>query len=113
MNEIIDNQFQVIDDEQGLIKMKGTFRLNGLDEYKGISSLLEQALANTENIQLDVRDLNFLNSSGIAMLSKFIINVRKAENKTIMVLGSNAQVWQTKSLANLKRLMPALELVME
>jgi hypothetical protein len=113
MIEIIDDQYQVIDDEQGHIKMEGTFRLNGLDEYQNISKLLENALANSSNITLDVRKLNFLNSSGIAMLSKFIINVRKAQNKEIVVLGSQTQIWQTKSLMNLKRLMPSLELVME
>jgi len=113
MNEIIDDQYQVIDDEQGNIKMQGTFRLNGLGEYQDITHLLEQALENASNINLDVREIKFLNSSGIAMLSKFIINVRKAEVKTIVVLGSKTQIWQTKSLMNFKRLMPTLELVME
>jgi anti-anti-sigma factor len=113
MNKIIDDQYQVIGDEQGQIKMSGTFRLNGLGEYQVITNLLEQVLAKASSINLDVREIHFLNSSGIAMLSKFIINVRKAENINIVVLGSKTQVWQTKSLTNLKRLMPTLELVME
>ncbi|NET54260.1 MAG: hypothetical protein F6K09_38340, partial [Merismopedia sp. SIO2A8] len=64
-------------------------------------------------ITLDLKKLEFLNSSGISMLSKFVINVRKKNASQIQVKGSTSIPWQSKSLKNLKRLMPKLELVLE
>jgi hypothetical protein len=80
-------------------------------EYTPILELLGQASADSSRpLTLDLRHLEFLNSSGIAMLSKFVIGVRNGEIK-LTVLGSSTIPWQGKSLTNLKRLMP--ELVLE
>lgn len=54
--------------------------------------------------------LGFLNSSGISMLSKFVIGLRKQKGTLLIVLGSNDQPWQGKSLQNLVRLLPGLKL---
>ena len=92
------------------VEFHGTLRLNGMAEYSPILDLLNHASANPARpLVLDLRDLEFLNSSGIAMLSKFVIGVRNGELK-LTVLGSTAIPWQGKSLTNLKRLMPGLAL---
>jgi hypothetical protein len=66
-----------------------------------------------------LRKLEFLNSSGINVLSKFIIKVRQhrerqfKENQpetAMTVYGSQTIPWQNKSIKNLQRLMPSLEL---
>jgi hypothetical protein len=44
------------------------------------------------------------------MLSKFVINVRKKGSSALTVKGSESYPWQNKSLKNLQRLMPNLEL---
>jgi hypothetical protein len=44
------------------------------------------------------------------MLSKFIINVRNKKNIQMSVIGSKEISWQSKSLKNLQRLMPSLQL---
>ena len=49
----------------------------------------------------------------VSMLSKFIIETRKRETVRLQIRGSKNVAWKGKSLANLKRLMPALELVFE
>ena len=57
-----------------------------------------------------MRELQFLNSSGINTLSKFILQVRKHNVSQVVVQGSARFPWQEKSLKNLQRLLPALQL---
>ena len=59
---------------------------------------------------LDLRGLEFLNSSGIAMLSKFTIEIRNRKTVDLSVVGSKAVSWQGKSLINLCKLMPTLRM---
>ena len=93
------------------VEFHGTLRLNGMAEYAPVFELLNQAVAAdpARPLTLDLRQLEFLNSSGIAMLSKFVIGLRNGEAR-LNVLGSAAIPWQGKSLTNLKRLMPDLTL---
>lgn len=62
---------------------------------------------------LDLRELAFLNSSGISMLSKFVLSVRKKKGVQLVVLGSNDMPWQGKSLKNLEKLLPGVKLEIE
>jgi hypothetical protein len=101
------------DAERNCVRLEGSLRLNGLTEYAPISELLDEALDGAEHLELDLTGLEFLNSSGIATLSKFVIAARNRKTCALTIRGSNAVPWQGKSLNNLKRLMPALELVLE
>jgi hypothetical protein len=62
----------------------------------------------TTPIVLDLRQLDFLNSSGITMLSRFVMEARGHEGIDIQVLASEAVPWHARSLKNLQRLMPTL-----
>lgn len=102
------------DSETETVNFNGSLRLSGMDEYGPIVQLLNQmAEKEPPQITLDLRELEFLNSSGISMLSKFVIKVRPKKNVTILVLGSKGIPWQGKSLRNLQRLMPNLTLDLE
>jgi hypothetical protein len=80
-------------------------------EYEPIVDLLSSvADTDTDAVVLDLTDLEFLNSSGISMLSKFVIKVRHRKTVTMSVRGSRTIPWQGKSLKNLQRLMPSLDL---
>ena len=93
---------------------EGDLYLNGSEEYAPISDLLNNVMKqDLSNLVLNLKHLNFLNSSGINVLSKFIIQLRQKGNITVVVLGSKAIPWQVKSLRNLQKLMPSLELNME
>ena len=60
------------------IFLKGSLRLSGTEEYKSIVELLNSVVDRGPSIiTLNLEKLEFLNSSGINMLSKFVINVRK------------------------------------
>jgi hypothetical protein len=91
------------------IIFKGSLRLSGMEDYSSIADLLDQvAQQNQPLITLDLQGLEFLNSSGISMLSKFVINIRKKNTSQLLIKGSFDVPWQGKSLKNLQRLMPGL-----
>ncbi len=100
--------------ETTTIVCEGSLRLYGAAAYGDISALLEKAAeTKAEIITLDLRKLKFLNSSGINVISKFVIKVRNQKSSKLTVLGAKQFPWQQKSLKNLNRLMPDLELEFE
>ena len=114
MNISHDDYSVRYDEGDGLIQCEGSFRLRGSEEYKPILDLLLSAAnAAPEQLTLDLRELKFLNSSGINTLSKFIIQVRKHPATKVLVRGSTEHPWQGKSLKNFQRLLPSLELVID
>ncbi|MEM7407630.1 MAG: hypothetical protein AAF458_20220 [Pseudomonadota bacterium] len=113
--EIVDEDYSVhYDEAASLITCRGSFRLHGGEQYKPILDLLLNAAnARPELLTLDVRELQFLNSSGINTLSKFVLQVRKHGASKVHIKGSAAYPWQGKSLKNFQRLLPGLELDIE
>ena len=111
MTDIVQTDYQVhYDADTATVCCKGSFRLSG-EEYKPVLDvLLKAADAAPPMLTLDVRDLQFLNSSGINTLSKFILHVRNKKVSQVLVQGSTRFPWQEKSLVNLQRLLPALKL---
>ncbi len=89
----------------------GSLRLAGKEEYAPITELLDSILIDCPlSIIMDLSHLQFLNSSGINILSKFVIQVRQQECVQLTVRGAINIPWQGKSLKNLQRLMPNLQL---
>jgi len=99
------------DSATNTINCEGSLRLGGAEEYAPIVQILESAIAHPPiDLVMDLTQLEFLNSSGINMLSKFMIKARQKEGVKITVKGSQTVPWQGKSLKNLQRLMPTLVL---
>ncbi len=105
-----ENYAIALDEPSARLTMNGTLRLNGLDEYAPVSALLSRLLSLPTAPTLDLTCLGFLNSSGIAVLSKFVIEARTKQVAGLSIIGSETVPWQTKSLRNLQRLMPSLAL---
>lgn len=112
MKEITGENYTVIfDSETAIVSLKGSLRLSGMAEYQPIIDILNQLLENQAPvITLNVEKLEFLNSSGISMLSKFVINARKQKTSQIIIEAAHNIPWQGKSLKNLQRLLPTLQL---
>ena len=105
-----DSYIMNFDKQSNNVSITGSLRLNGMDEYAPILDILQAALENSKEMTLDLSQLEFLNSSGIAMLAKFAIQARGIDGLALTLLGSAAIPWQGKSLKNLQRLFPALTL---
>jgi hypothetical protein len=102
------------DPDTTTIICEGSFRLRGTEEYAPIVKMLDDvADEQPSTITLNLRELQFLNSSGINTLSKFVIKLRKQKTTSLIIQGSHEYPWQAKSLKNLKRLLPTLELELE
>ena len=113
--EIIHDDYQVhYDTTNATVSCHGSFRLRGDQAYTPILQVLLEA-ANTQaaTLTLDLRQLQFLNSSGINILSKFILQVRQNKLSRLVIRGNSQYPWQQKSLTNLQRLLPELTLEIE
>lgn len=115
MQEIQGEDYSIqYDRESVTVSFKGELSLGDPAEYAPIVELLD-SVANPEppTITLNLKKLEFVNSSGISMLSKFVISVRKKKTIQLLVLGSHDVPWQQKSLKNLEKLLPTLKLELE
>ncbi|MFM6190675.1 MAG: slr1659 superfamily regulator [Planktothrix sp.] len=102
------------DPESVTICFQGELSLGGPVEYEPIKSLLDQVTATKPPLMtLDLRNLSFLNSSGISLLSKFVMSLRKKPQIQLIILGTKEVAWQDKSLQNLKKFLPSLQLNIE
>jgi hypothetical protein len=111
MTEIKHADYQVVyDSATATVVCAGSYRLSG-PEYDAILEVLNAAAnAGHPMLTLDLRELQFLNSSGINTLSKFVMQMRKKPTSQLIVKGSEQYPWQKKSLVNLQRLLPNLRL---
>ncbi|MEG4322297.1 MULTISPECIES: hypothetical protein [unclassified Microcoleus] len=115
IQEIKGQDYSIQYDPQSVtVCFQGELSLGGPSEYAPIVELLDEvALNEPPAITLNLKKLDFVNSSGISMLSKFVISVRKKKTIQLLVLGSNDIPWQQKSLKNLEKLLPTLKLELE
>jgi hypothetical protein len=104
--ESFDIRFE---EENSTVLFKGALRLCGTEDYAPILDMLKETLTGPATpIVLDLRELDFLNSSGITMLSRFVMEARDRPGIDVQVLASESIPWHARSLRNLQRLMPAL-----
>lgn len=100
-------------EDEHRVSFSGTLRLQGRSEYQEIYSLLMTAADGYEGpLILDLKDLRYLNSSGISSLSLFIVQMRKRV-KPVTIIGNANMSWQAKSIRNFERLHPQVELILQ
>lgn len=100
--------------DNATLNFQGLMREIDMLEYKPLEQLLVHVI-NQEPpiIFMNLRELEFLNSTGMTILSRFVIEVRKKKTIKLLVQASNKINWQNKSLVNWQRLMPSLVLSLE
>ncbi|MEM9272455.1 MAG: STAS domain-containing protein [Cyanobacteria bacterium P01_F01_bin.143] len=112
IEEIKDQDYTVkYDSDSNIVDFIGLLSLQGPKEYAPITGLLNKIVeSQPEKMTLNLKELSFLNSSGISMLSKFVLGLRKKKAIQLVILGSNEMPWQSKSLKNLQKFLPSLKL---
>lgn len=96
------------------VNFQGLLRLAAIPDYEPIIELLNDITEQSpKTITMNLEKLKFLNSSGMSVLSRFVIGVRKKQTIQLVVKGSPSISWQQKSLNNWQRLMPSLTLEWE
>jgi hypothetical protein len=108
--EIAGDKYRVIYDPavsvvafQGILRLKDRFPLN--------KQLIDAvAAAAPKKVTLDVRQLEFLNSSGVVLLFKFISDLRNLTGSPIIIRGSTRHPWQERWLKDMSKFMPELQL---
>lgn len=114
MREIKESKYRInYNPETATVMCEGSLLLNGAPAYDPILTLLKEAAEEQEpkNLTLDVRGLKFLNSSGINMLTKFVMYISdiKELQLTVTLMGLKRVAWQSRLVFNLQRLMPSLK----
>ena len=100
--------------DKALLIFSGSFELPGMKEYAPIIELLDKAVEEKPaTITLDMREVNFMNSSALSMILKFAIKIRNKKASHLVVLGTKKYPWQSKSLKNIKRFVRNAELSFE
>jgi hypothetical protein len=112
MKTISGESFEIhLEESNNTVSFKGALRLSGTEDYAPILDMLKLTLADPgKPIVLDLRELDFLNSSGITMLSRFVIEARDRAGVHLCFFASEAVPWHARSLKNLQRLMPSLNI---
>lgn len=96
------------------VNFQGLLRLAAIPDYEPIIELLNDITEQSpKTITMNLEKLKFLNSSGMSVLSRFVIGVRKKKTIQLVVKCSPTISWQQKSLNNWQRLMPSLMLEWE
>lgn len=110
MKNLNGESFEIrLDENNNTVFFKGALRLSGSEDYAPILDMLKTTLIRPPKpIILDLRELDFLNSSGITMLSRFVIEARNQAGINLHFFASECVPWQARSLKNLQRLMPGL-----
>lgn len=110
--EIKTNDFSVwYEPATANLNFQGLLRLPGIPDYEPIIQLLNDVTEQQPpKITMNLQELDFLNSSGMSVLSRFVIGLRKKKTIELVVKGSKESTWQEKTLNNWQKLMPALTL---
>ncbi len=140
MIEIAGSNYHVTYDvDAQMISIRGVLRLYGTDGYialndeprnrpasptsstpqsvsiGGYSSimklLVDVVYKHPATLTLDVQELQFVNSSAINILSKFVMLLAEEQQTHLRILGNQKLYWQPQVLNNLKTLLPSLTLV--
>lgn len=114
-NRIVTDNYSVhVDKLNQTVVMKGTLRLENTAAYRPIIDMMEKLAETTpETLTINLRTLEFINSSGINSLSKFLMQTTKREGVAVIILATEQIPWQNRMLRSIQRVVPDFKLEFE
>jgi hypothetical protein len=112
--EIKDTEYSIqFDSSNNVLSMRGKLRLQSLRGYDSIRKLFYEAAEKVRkgSLILDLTNLESLNSSGVTVLSTFVISLRKANQLGLKIIYNPRHSWQKYSVPNLKKLWNQVEVI--
>ena len=89
----------------------GVLRLQNFEEGEPIIRLLDQVAEQApKTIQLDFEQLQLMNSTGLSILSKFMLKMHSQNTSKVILRASEKHFWQQDLIRGLQRFMPNSEL---
>lgn len=116
--KIEDKGYKVNFDGKGTLIMSGKIAAMP-EEYEKMEIFFEKVIdavskANVTELVLDLRELVFLNSSGIKVICvSLVMEADDVEELHMKILCSNAFTWQVETLPTFRDLMDNLEIIFE
>jgi len=110
--EIAGEKYKVsYNNSTATVSCEGIMNERGKEGYKPITDLFEKVVNEDAGIViLDVRNLEFLNSSGITAIGGFVIRLRNKGVSKFVIHCTQKYTWQERSMKGIKKLMPDLEI---
>lgn len=105
-----DFSIEIIPETHTVI-LEGTMRLSSPLAYDNYFNDIITLVKTSKEVTLDIRKLEFLNSSGLTSLGRIFIQA-KAAGTTGKLLASNAIPWHTRSVSSIAKLWPGLVIEM-
>lgn len=100
---IYENYSVEFDSDDQRIVFKGNFRLKTINNYNEIMLFILNCSSYSDKVILDLSQLEFINSSGIASIGLFLIKLKDTEKK-IKIIGSKYINWQISSLKDFQQI---------
>lgn len=99
------------DEAINTLSFSGKLRSPDPQVYRKIAELLNKAsITNKSSMIWDVRALKDMDSAGLAILYRFVAQQRGNNEYNLKVKANSKVYWQERSLSNLKKIMPRLQL---
>jgi hypothetical protein len=99
------------DPQTGSLTLAGRLTLMTRD-YEPMRELLDHVLRLAPpRLDVDIQRLRLINSSGLNILSRFVLGLRARPAVEVVFHGSSEVVWQAKTLANMKCFLPSARLI--
>jgi len=110
--EYLGEDFKItFDAGENRVNFNGSIRLWDNSQYQKILVfMLDIHALDLPYLGLDFMELEFLNSAGISMLCKFVLEVKKIDKMQIFIIVNKNILWQVKSFKNMKLLWDKINL---
>ncbi len=111
--EIADDKYTVrYDASTGTITCEGIMDLRAKESYRSLSTLFNDVVdQEPETITLNIRELRFLNSSGITAIGAgLVMKIRNSGSSKLVIVCNEKYVWQKKTMKIISKLMSGIVL---